>query len=269
MNPDLRRLVAISKKEMITLTSYRVNMMMRVVNVWYFAISFYFIGEFVGEPESIRHLSGGYFEFVLVGSIVASFALVGMTAFSGQIREEQDEGTLEAVLTTPTPMWTILGASYIVPSIFVLIETSVLVVVGLGIFGAGVPVGGLLLSTPLLVLTTVSFIPLGILSAAFIVLVKRGDPFSGPVRQLTLLLSGALYPVSVLPGWLEAVTKAVPATYGVRATRALVQGDAGLADTADEIAILIGFVVVSMPLAVLLFRRALTTARRTGTLGTY
>ncbi len=269
MRSDLRRFGAITRKELITFTSYRVNMVMRVLNVWYFALSFYFISEFVGEPESIRTLGGGYFEFVLVGSIVTSFAVVGMSAFAGQISEEQNEGTLEAILTTPTPMWTILAASYTVPMIFVTVETLVLVVIGLGVIGSGVPVGGLLLAAPLLLLTTLSFAPFGILSAAFIVLVKRGDPFSGPVRQVTLLLSGALYPLSVLPDWLEAISKVVPATYGVRATRDLVQADAGLTDVLGEVGILLGFIVVSMPLAIAGFRRAVTVARRAGTLGTY
>ncbi len=269
MRADLRRIRAIGKKELITLTSYKINMIMNILNLWYFAISFYFIGEFVGDPESIRELDGGYFEFVLIGAIVTSFAIVGMQSFGGQIREEQNEGTLEAILATPTPMWTILAASYIVPAIFVIAETIVLVIVGLGIFGAGIPVGGLLKAIPLLLLTTASFVPLGIFSAAFIVLVKRGDPFSGPARQLTLLLSGALYPLSVLPGWLAAVAKIVPATYGVRATRQLVQGDAGLGDVTFEIAVLAGFAVVAMPLAILVFRRAVTEARRAGTLATY
>ena len=269
MSVNLRRLAAITKKELITFTSYRMNMIMRVLNVWYFALSFYFIGQFVGEPDSIQALGGGYFEFVLVGSIVTSFAVVGMSAFAGQISEEQNEGTLEAILTTPTPMWTILAASYTVPMIFVTIETVVLVVVGMGAIGGAIPVGGLVLAAPLLLLTTLSFAPFGILSAAFIVLVKRGDPFSGPVRQVTLLLSGALYPLSVLPGWLEMISKAVPATYGVRATRELVQADAGLADTLPEVGILLGFIVVSMPIAVAGFKRAVTVARRAGTLGTY
>jgi ABC-2 type transport system permease protein len=266
---DLRRLRAIGKKEVITLTSYRIKMMMKVVNLWYFAISFYFIAEFVGDPESISGLEGGYFEFVLIGAIVTSFALVGMESFGGQISEEQNEGTLEAILATPTPMWTILVASYIVPSLFLIVEAGVLIGVGLGIFGAGIPLVGLLKAFPLLLLTTASFVPLGILSASFIILVKRGDPFSGPVRQLTLLLSGALYPISILPGWLQGFSKLVPATYGVRATRELVQGDAGLGDVTFEMLVLVAFAVTAMPLAVLVFRRAVTVARRAGTLATY
>lgn len=269
MSGNRRRLGAIIRKELITLTSYRIQMMMKVLNIGYFAVSFYFIGEFVGDPSAISEFGGGYFEFVLIGSIVTSFAIIGLSSFGEQISEEQDEGTLEAVLTTPTPMWTMLAASYVVPMLFVIVETVVLVGLGLGLFGSGVSIIGLLLATPVLLLTTLSFVPFGVLSAGFIVLVKRGDPFSGPVQQFTLLLSGALYPLSVLPGWLEGLSKLLPATYGVRATRELAQTDAGLIDALDEIGILLLFVAITLPLSLRAFRGAINVARRTGTLGTY
>lgn len=269
MRDDLRRVRAIAKKEVLTFASYRLNMLMNVVNVWYFAISFYFIGEFVGDPDSIAHLDGGYFEFVLVGSIVVSFATVGVGAFSGLIGAEQNGGTLEAVLTTSTPMWTLLVGSFVMPIAFVVVETVVLVGVGLGVFGSGIPLVGLFAAIPALLLTTVSFAPIGVLSASFVVLVKRGDPFSGPIRQLILLMSGALYPVSVLPGWLEATTKILPATYGVRATRQLVQGDVRFVDTLDEMAVLAVFTVVALPISIATFRWSITKARSAGTLGTY
>lgn len=269
MTADIRRVRAVVRKEWINFTSYRVDMILQLVDVWYFAISFYFIGEFVGDPASIGDLSGGYFEFVLIGSIVTSFAVVGMASFSGQIREEQNDGTLEAFLTTPSPAWTMLAGSYVIPAVFVVIESVVLVVVGLGVFGSGIPVGGLILATPILFLTAVSFIPFGVISAAFIVLVKRGDPFGGPIRQVTLLLSGALYPLSVLPGWLQSFSALLPATYGVRATRDLVQDGAGITDVWSEVGVLLVFIAAVLPVSLIVFRSAVRSARRAGTLGTY
>lgn len=269
MSANLRRLGAITRKELITLTSYRISMMMRILNIGYFAVSFYFIGEFVGDPASLDDVSGGYFEFVLVGSIVSSFAVVGLSAFGDQITDEQDEGTLEALLTTPTPTWTIIAASHVVPLLFVIAETVLLIAVGLGVFGSGVSIIGLLWATPVLFLTTLAFVPLGILAGAFIVLVKRGDPFSGPIQQLTLLLSGALYPLTVLPGWLQGVSNVLPATYGVRATRTLAQSDGSLGDVAGDLAILAVIVAITLPLSIRAFRAAINVARRTGTLATY
>ncbi|MEZ5247563.1 MAG: ABC transporter permease [Acidimicrobiales bacterium] len=269
MSANWRRVGAVVRKELTTLTSYRVDLTMRILRIGYFAVSFYFIAEFVGDPESISQFRGGYFEFALIGSIVTSWAAVGMTSFPEQISEEQNEGTLEAVLTTPTPIWTVLVASHAVAFVFVLAETALLVLIGLGVFGAGIPLLGMVQATPILFLVALSFVPFGVVSAAFIILVKRGDPFSGPAEQLTLLLSGALYPLSVLPGWLESVTRLIPATYGVRATRAVVQTDAGLTDVLGDIGVLLAFVLLALPLSLVVFRWAIGTAKRAGTLGTY
>lgn len=269
MSANGRRMAAVVRKELTTLTSYRVDLTMRLLHIGYFAVSFYFISEFVGDPESISQFRGGYFEFALIGAIVTSWAAVGMASFPDQISEEQNEGTLEAVLTTPTPIWTVLVASHAVAFAFVLAETILLVLVGLGLFGAGIPIAGMFRAAPILVLVALSFVPFGVISAAFVILVKRGNPFSGPAEQLTLLLSGALYPLSVLPGWLESLTRLVPATYGVTATRAVVQTDAGLTDVLSEIGVLIAFIVVALPLSMIAFRRAVGVAQRAGTLGTY
>ncbi len=250
-------------------TSYRLNMILRFLSIWYFAVSFYFVGQFVGKPDSIADLHGGYFEFVLIGAIVTTFATLGVSAFSMNIRDEQSDGTLEAVLTTPTPMWVVLGGGFLVPALFAASESIVLLGVGLGVFGDGVPIAPLLLALPLLVLTTASFAAIGIISAAVIILVKRGDPFGGPIRQITMLLSGALYPIEVLPGWLQAMSKLVPAFYGVRGMRELVQAREGFTSSFDELVILTVFTAVLLPLAVLIFRQAVGSARRTGTLATY
>jgi len=269
MRADLRRLMAIARRDGVIFTSYRLNMLLRFVGIWYFAISFYFVGQFVGKPSSIADLHGGYFEFVLIGAIVTTFATLGVSAFSMNITAEQSDGTLEAVLTTPTPMWVVLGGGFLVPAMFAISESTVLLGVGLGVFGDGIPVAPLLLAVPLLVLTTASFATIGIIAAAVIVVVKRGDPFGGPIRQLTMLLSGALYPIEVLPGWLQAFSKLMPAYYGVRGMRQIVQAREGFAAGLDELAILAVFTVVLLPVSVLIFRRAVGNARRNGTLATY
>lgn len=264
-----RRAAAMARKEMITLSSYRFDLILRMVEIWYFAISFYFIDQFVGDVDLLSDLDGGYFEFVLVGSIVTSFARVGLSSFPALISEEQDDGTLEMTLVTPTPSWILLVGSFFVPVIFLIIETTVLVGIGLGIFGSGVPVAGLVRSVPLLILTSLSFVPLGVLGAAFIVLAKRGDPFTALGSRLAILLSGALYPLAVLPGWLQAAAAVVPSTYGVRGVRDLVQGAAPFSQVADELLVLGVFVAIALPLTLMTFDKALAVARRSGNLGTY
>ena len=269
LRSNFRRVEAIARRDLITFASYRADLILTFLSVWYFAISFFFIGEFVGQPDALAEIDASYFEFVLLGSVVTSFATLGVSAFSAELSSEMNTGTIEAVLSTSTPVWVLLTGGFVVPMAFVVTETAVFIGVGLGAFGSGIPIAGLIASIPLLILTTASFASMGILSAAVVMLVKRGDPLSGPVRQITMLLSGALYPIEVLPGWLQAVSKVIPAYYGVRGMRDLVLGEVAFSESFDEIAILTLFTVVSLPIAMYALQRAMRSARASGTLANY
>jgi ABC-2 type transport system permease protein len=69
-------------------------------------------------------------------------------------------------------------------------------------------------------------------------------------------LSGAFYPVSEMPGWLQGATYINPLFYGVDALRHCFNG-AAAADLplALDLGILVGFTVVTTAVGVVLFKR--------------
>jgi ABC-2 type transport system permease protein len=73
------------------------------------------------------------------------------------------------------------------------------IVIGIGVLGVGLSLHGVIVSVPVVVLTVANFCAMGIASAAVVLLVKRGDPISGPLYQATLILSGAIFPVELIP----------------------------------------------------------------------
>ncbi|HZU43770.1 MAG TPA: hypothetical protein VE994_13920, partial [Terriglobales bacterium] len=89
------------------------------------------------------------------------------------------------------------------------------------------------------------------------------------VGSTTWFLTGALFPVSVLPGPLRAISYMIPITHCLQGMRmALLQG-ASLATVQGEIAPLTIFVVVLLPVSLVVFVRALRQARWRGTLSYY
>ena len=139
----------------------------------------------------------------------------------------------------------------------------------IGIIGSGIPLGGLLMSIPVLLLTTATFAAVGVAIGGMMLLVKRGDPISGPFYQASMLLSGVIVPVDLLPRFLEVISWMLPATWGIRAVRELLLADAGWQDVATETLVLTGFTVVMLPASVLVYRWCLRAAVRTGVLGSY
>jgi ABC-2 type transport system permease protein len=153
--------------------------------------------------------------------------------------------------------------------VITLVQIVAYLAVAILIFGAHIRLAGVPLAIPVLGLTILTFCALGVISAAFIILTKRGDPVTLFAAQSSAFLAGALFPTTLLPGALEAFTRLIPAYWGMEAMRRLLLTDAGWSDVAGPIFVLCLFVIVMVPSSFAILRWALRSARRTGTLGTY
>ena len=69
--------------------------------------------------------------------------------------------------------------------------------------------------------------------------------------------SGAVYPTQAFPPWMKVITAVDPFTYAVHGFKQLALKNTGLDVIAFDIAYLVGFTVISMGAATLMFRRTL------------
>lgn len=262
------RIGAIARRDLTIELSYRLQLVLRLNQVVFFAATLFFISKLVEAPDALRRFGGDYFEFALIGLIITTFATVGLGAFARSIADEQRAGTLEVLLTVPTSPTTLLAGSLVVPLGLACLNVAAFLVLGT-LVGVRFPVQGLVLAAPILALTVATFCELGILSAAFIVLTKRGDPLTLLLGQVTTFLAGALFPVALLPAPLQALARAVPAYYGLEGLRQVLLEGAGAGAVAGELIVLLAFNALLAPLGLFCFSRALRVARVTGTLGNY
>jgi ABC-2 type transport system permease protein len=263
------RLAAIAWRDALIQASYQLQLLSLSTGPFVAAFMAFYLSGLIDDPAELQQYRGNYFDYVVAGVGLTAFAAFGISAFNDQIGAEQSAGTLEVLLAGPSRLGVLLLGGTIVPFGLVLFQVGALFVVGIGVFGVGVSPGALLSATPVVALTAVTFCALGIASAALVLLVKRGDPISGPVYQATLLLSGALFPVELFPGWLQAICRVTPAYHGVRGVRDALLTDQGFAGTFEELAILGAFSVVLVPLSVWLFGRSIRRAKMLGVLGSY
>lgn len=266
---ELARVRAVARRDLLVELSYQFRLVFYLTTVFASAFVAFYVSKLVGDPEPLRQYDGSYFEFVVLGLALTSYATLGVAAFTAQITQEQSAGTLEVLLGGPTRLVTLLAGGFLVPLGLTTIEVALLVGIGVGWLGAGLSATGVLLALPVVVLTVVNFCAMGIASAAVVLLVKRGDPISGPLYQLTLVLSGAVFPVELFPAWLEVVARATPAFYGVRGLREALLTDMGFAGIVDEVVVLTAFAAVLLPSAIWLFARSVAQAKRFGVLGSY
>ena len=97
-------------------------------------------------------------------------------------------------------------------------------------------------------------------------LFKRGNPVKWLFVGIAGLVSGVMYPVSVLPTPLQWLARTVPVTYSLEGMRAAMLGHASMAALWPTVSILLGFAIVLLPASLLAFTFALRRTKITGTL---
>lgn len=268
---EARKLPAFMRRDFLVAWSYRMSFVSDIVGLAGQAFVFYFIGQLVDSSKLPRF--GGtevtYLEFAAIGIALGVFIQFGLERVSAAIRGEQLMGTLESLLTSPTATPTIQVGSVAFDLVYLPLRL-VLFLVSLTIaFGLAFDPGGILPAAVVLL----AFLPfvwgLGVASAAMMLTFRRGGSVIGLGVVGLGLISGAYFPVTLLPGWLEATAAANPIALAIDGMREALLGGAGWSAVGPALAVLAPLSVVSLAFGVAAFRLALRRERRTGTVGQY
>ena len=266
----LRVAAAFLKRDWQTERSYRLAFLLSLGGIFFSAAVFYYVAQLIdtaAEPY-LQAYGGSYFAFVLVGIALQRYFGVGLNAFANAFRQAQTTGTLEAMLTTPAPPWQIALFSSFWSYGLVTIQVLLYLLIGVALLGVRVDV-----NVPALALASVfgvvSFAALGVLSASFVMVLKRGDPITWAVGAVSTFFGGVYFPVELLPGWLRPISAVLPVTYGLRAVRLSVLQGAGVSEISGDLLALALFCAVLLPLGLAGFRYAMYRARVDGSLTHY
>ena len=140
--------------------------------------------------------------------------------------------------------------------------------IGWGAILFGFPLQGANWLGALLVLgaSVLAFSGVGILSASYLLIFKRGNPVNWAILGLSSVVGGMMYPISVLPVWLQYVARLIPVTYSLEGMRAAILGHASTRELLPSIAGLLLFAALLLPISFAIFSWALRRTKVTGTL---
>lgn len=183
-----------------------------------------------GETFSrIRAIPTGdvpYLDYLAPG-IIAQSALFIAIFYGIQIIWERDAGILTKLLVTPTPRAALVTGKAFAAGIRALAQAIVVVVVA-------ALLGVAMTWNPLRLLGVAAVVVLGAaffscLSMTIAGIVLKRDRLMGIGQAITMPLffaSNALYPISLMPDWLQAISHVNPLSYEVEALRGLLIGSA-------------------------------------------
>jgi ABC-2 type transport system permease protein len=171
---------------------------------------------------------------------------------------ERDVGQLQRLLATPLSRTSIVLGKAVGACVRALVQALLLLVV-LAAAGIGVRwnVAGILGTLAMLMLGTAAFACMSMLLAAA---VKERERFMG-IGQLIMMplffASSALYPLSVMPGWLHVVARVNPLTYEVQGLRQMLVGVGGSGELWLDFVVVTGFLALMLAAATRAYPKAI------------
>jgi len=263
-----RKALAFIQRDFIEETSYKFSFFLQFFSIFISVLVFYFIAKLFGAAASafLAPYGGDYFSFVLIGVAFSNYLEVALHSFSSSIRNAQMTGTLEAVLVTQTEIPTIIISSSLYSFLWTSFRVVVYLLIGILLFKVNISQANFVAAGVILLLTITTFSSIGIISASFIMVMKKGDPVANIFSGLSWFLGGVYYPIAVLPAWLRKFSYLIPLTYSLEGMRLALLKGYSLRELSQNIMGLGLFSLIMLPLSVLCFRLAVDKAKRDGSL---
>jgi ABC-2 type transport system permease protein len=269
---EMAKLGAFMRRDVLTRLSYRTAILADWFSLFSQALVFSFVSKIV-NPARLPTTAGGqrttYIAYVAVGIAVSGFLALGLARLVGAIRQEQFMGTLESLMVTPTTASVILLGSVVYDLVYVPIRTVIFLVIVSIWFDVNFAAGGYM---PALIILA-AFIPfvwgLGSIASASVLTFRRGSGVLGFGTFALTFTSGAYFPLSLFPSWVETLARLNPIAVAITGMRDQLIGGAGWGDAAIVLAKLVPMSAGSLLVGLVAFRLAMRRERRLGTLGLY
>jgi ABC-2 type transport system permease protein len=200
-----------------------------------------------------------YIQYLLPGTVVMSIFMMVMIGGGIIFIDDKARGLHEGYLVTPITKFQLIAGFNISGTVKAVLAGMFLMVIGSVIAGIPNPFDPMRLLRMFTVIVVTSF---ALISLMFLLMVRVSDPLLpravfGVLNTLLYFPSGAVYPQQGFPGWMQVIAVADPFTYAVHAFKCLLLKNTGFSAIGSDLMFLLGFSVIAMSAATMLFKRTL------------
>ena len=257
-------------RDMWTATSYRIGFLLSAAGSAINVVGLFFLSRTFGTgvSTSLERYGGDFFSFTVLGVAVTTVMALGLAGIGSRVREGQMMGTLELMVLSPNRLGLVLLSSGLWSHAQATLSIAVYLVAGV-LLGMDLSRAHVPMALASVALSVAAFNALGLIAASVVIIIKQGNPVSLFVGLASALLAGVVYPVSVLPGWLQAVAQLLPLTHALELVRRSVLLGEGPATLLPSFLALTLLTAVLAPLGLWLCHRAVRIAQTDGSLSQY
>lgn len=189
------KIAAFLHRDFLILKSYKLDIIMQVVMALIIPLVAYFLTKISSNESSFSEIFvSNIFSFILIDYM---FSVMGV--FTIKVREAQVQGNFEILFLTKTSFEFILLISSISTILRCWFRSLIYVSAANILFSADIPftlIPGILMLSLFCILP---FLGIGLLSASFIIIFKKGNPISFLVGLVSIIFSKISFQNEVLP----------------------------------------------------------------------
>ena len=202
------------------------------------------------EPIQAESLSN--FDYVLPGILGMSLMQLGLF---GSIRflALREKKIIRGLGVTPLPRSAVLTSEFAIRLLISMVQTFIIVFIAQLVFGVHI-MNSYLSLIGIVILGTLTFISIGYVLISFVKTVDGGQGIIQAVQFPMMFLSGTFFPIEIMPEYIQPVVKIIPLTYLGDALRQVMIGGPALYSMRTNILVLLGWLIVSMVVAIKLWR---------------
>jgi ABC-2 type transport system permease protein len=244
--------------------SYRTPFVADAFAILFGVLEFYFLAKLVPPDE----VPGGYFAFSTSGLVLSVLIGAGISGVAGAVRQEQVQGSLEPLLAAGVGTARLALGMAVYPMTSGAVRAFAYAVFAM-VIGVGDSIGAWAPAIVALVLAGLSFAAMGIALAGLVFVIRRVGAMGGFLITVMAFAGGVLFPVSLLPGWVRALSVLSPATAALSVTRGALFEGWGWGQALPGLALLFALAIAYVSLSLGCLAAGIAWGRRHGTLADY
>lgn len=223
------------------------------------------------NPSLFEQYTGypAYLPFVVLGVAFNGLVTSALEDGGNAVYEEESHGTWDLLALAPFNRFVWMFSKTLAGLVTGFVDFFAVLALGALVLDVPVTGGGLVVALAGIAATVLALQGFGFTMAAIGLVWKQPFVIAFILSPVILLLSGMMFPIHVLPAWVQPISNALPLTHGLKIVRDALLLDAGFADLGSEFQWLaltgLGFMLVGYAS----FRAMERRARRLGVMGRY
>ena len=152
-----------------------------------------------------------YMDYMTPGVIVLNALSFGLVSSSTMMLEMREKSVLRRLQATPLPAGQLIGSYLLVNIIIGVLQSTLIILTGVLLYKIPVTFPGLLLAYPMILAGLLAFMALGGIISGVAAQSGAATAVGMTVYFLLMFISDMIFPLDMLPAWLQKIVPYLPA----------------------------------------------------------